>query len=146
MPDASTTASTDSSATKTTNPETSGQARYDAASAAAAPIQSRFAPTRSVNRPIGIDSSSVTIADTESPSPTCAPVSPTIWVKKTAVPVRKVPVPNAESTDWTTRLRTNGSAGSTRPITVTVRQSTSAHRQCPPGFSRRRAGRSRRPG
>jgi len=34
------------------------------------------------------------------PRPTSAAVRPTIWVKKTADPVMKVPSPRAKSSDW----------------------------------------------
>ena len=42
------------------------------------------------------------------PSPTCAADRPTIWVKKTALPVRNTPSPNADSTDWLESRRTSG--------------------------------------
>ena len=42
------------------------------------------------------------------PSPTRAAESPTIWVKKTALPVRKTPSPKADSTDCVDSRRTSG--------------------------------------
>ena len=42
------------------------------------------------------------------PRPTWAADRPTTWVKKTALPVRKTPSPNAESTDWLDSRRTRG--------------------------------------
>jgi hypothetical protein len=50
----------------------------------------------------------VTAPATVSPRPTWKGESPTIWVKNTALPVRKTPSPNAESTDWLERRRTSG--------------------------------------
>ena len=78
-------------------------------------IQSRLAPTRSLSRPSGIDRASVTIAAIDMPRPIWAPVRPTIWVKKTAVPVRNEPVANADSTDWSARSRSSFVSGTIDP-------------------------------
>src|SRR4051794_10153747 len=42
------------------------------------------------------------------PRPTWEADSPTIWVKYTALPVRKTPSPNADRTDWVDNLRMSG--------------------------------------
>ena len=68
----------------------------------------RFAPTRSASRPSGTDTANRTSAAIDKPSPTCWADSPTMTVKKTALPVRNAPSPNAESTDWPAKLRTSG--------------------------------------
>ena len=44
----------------------------------------------------------------DSPRPTCCGREADDAVKKTALPVRNAPSPNAESTDWPARLRTSG--------------------------------------
>ena len=53
-------------------------------------------------------------SDGEAERPTCAADSPTIWVKKTALPVRNVPSPIANSTDCTDSFRASGVGGSIR--------------------------------
>ena len=70
-------------------------------------IHSRLAPTRSLSRPSGIDSARVTKAAADMPRPICDPVRPTIWVKKTAVPVRNEPVANADRTLCSARSRSS---------------------------------------
>ncbi len=65
-------------------------------------------PMRSDSLPSGTDIANRTRAANERPSPTCWAESPTITVKNTALPVRKAPSPNAESTDWPAKLRTSG--------------------------------------
>jgi len=47
----------------------------------------------------------------ERPRPTWAAVSPTMWVKNTALPVRNVPSPTAERTDYIDSSRARGVGG-----------------------------------
>ena len=84
-----------------------GHAKYRTASTADASTHRGLAPTRSARRPSGSWSSSVTPAAMDMPSPTWAPLSPTSWVKNTAVPVRNEPVAKADRTHWIARSRSS---------------------------------------
>src|SRR5829696_7617258 len=69
---------------------------------------------RSASLPDGTATKNDAIPATVRPTPTCAAERPTIWVKNTADPVRKVPSPTAKRIDWTDRDRANGLGGSCR--------------------------------
>ena len=69
---------------------------------------------RSASLPSGTAKKNDTTPATVRPRPTWAALRPTIWVKKTALPVRNVPSPIAKSTDWTDSFRASGVGGSIR--------------------------------
>ena len=77
------------------------------------PLPSR--PTRSASLPSGTANAKVTAPAMVRPSPTWAALSPTIWVKKTALPVMKAPSPVANRTDCSDSRRASGSAAGTGP-------------------------------
>ncbi len=85
----------------------------------------RLVPTRSASLPAGTAKKNDTTPATVRPMPTWAAERPTIWVKKTAEPVMKVPSPTAKRIDWTDSDRASGDGGSWR-----------CHQDCAPGSRR----------
>ena len=70
-----------------------------------------FGPNRSTSLPIGSAARNAATPAQVRPSPTWAAESPTIWVKNTAEPVRKVPSPRAKSSDWAESRPARGDGG-----------------------------------
>ena len=91
-----------------------GQTAYSAAPANAPSAHIRFGPTRSASLPSGTAKKNDTTPATVRPRPTWAAHRPTIWVKKTALPVMNVPSPTANSTDCIDSFRASGVGGSIR--------------------------------
>jgi len=71
----------------------------------------RWAPNRSTARPMGSATRKPATPAMVSPRPTSGAVSPTIWVKKTAEPVMKVPSPRAKSRDCSDKRPANRVGG-----------------------------------
>ncbi len=82
--------------------------------------QSRLVPTLSAKRPSGTANAKDARPAIVRPRPTWDAESPTMWVKKTALPVRNAPWPTAKRIDWKDSLRAIGFAGSTRSIQVRI--------------------------
>src|SRR3954447_9503168 len=88
-----------------------GQSVNSAACPAALTDQHRFGPNRSTSLPAGQAAMKLATPAKVRPRPTWAALSPTIWVKKTADPVMKVPSPKAKSSDWTASRPARGEGG-----------------------------------
>src|SRR3954452_11484619 len=88
-----------------------GQSVNNAACPAELTDQQRFGPNRSTSLPAGHAAMKLAAPAQVRPSPTWAAVSPTIWVKKTADPVMKVPSPRAKSSDWVASRPASGEGG-----------------------------------
>ena len=71
----------------------------------------RLGPKRSTSLPIGQAARNAATPAMVRPSPTWAADSPTIWVKNTADPVRKVPWPREKRSDWAESRPARGDGG-----------------------------------
>ena len=110
--------STTAIATNWVKPYNHGQSRKSSACASAEAAQIRLVPTWSASRPSGTAKANDDTPAIVRPRPTWAAVRPTIWVKKTALPVRKVPLPIAKRMDWKESRRARADGGRNLSIQV----------------------------
>ncbi len=87
-----------------------GHARKSAPWTAADRVHIRLGPKWSTSLPIGTATMKLATAAIVRPMPTSPSERPTTRVKKTADPARKVPSPEAKSSDWidSRRARVDG--------------------------------------